>query len=104
MKRTVIELTDDLDGSTAEETVEISLDGKSFELELSRRNAKTLRALLQPYISGGRRIGKRTQQVSRSHRYDTTAVRKWAESNGIDVATRGRIPREVLAQFHAAGN
>jgi hypothetical protein len=103
MKRTLVELIDDLDGGRADETVRLGLDGKLFELDLSKRNAKKLRTLLQPYVSGGRRIGRRSQ-VTPTHRYDTIAVRKWAESNGVDFAKRGRIPQDGLAQFHAAGN
>jgi hypothetical protein len=103
VKRTLIELIDDLDGGRADETVRLGLDGKLFELDLSKRNAKKLRTLLQPYVSGARRVGRRSL-VTSTHRYDTTAVRKWAESNGVDLAKRGRIPREVLAQFQAAGN
>jgi nucleoid-associated protein Lsr2 len=104
VKRTVIELTDDLDGSRADETVKIGLDGKSFELDLSKSNARKLRTILQPYIAGGRRVGRRAQQSSSPQRYDTTAVRRWAQANGIHIAQRGRIPREVLAQFESAGN
>jgi Lsr2 len=103
MKRTLIELIDDLDGGRADETVRLGLDGKLFELDLSKRNAKKLRTLLQPYVSGGRRVGRRPT-VRSTQRYDTTAVRKWAESNGVDIAKRGRIPREILARFRAAGN
>jgi nucleoid-associated protein Lsr2 len=103
MKRTLIELIDDLDGGRADETVRLGLDGRLFELDLSKRNAKKLRTLLEPYVTGARRVGRRTQ-VRSTHRNDTTAVRKWAESNGVDIAKRGRIPREVLAQFQAAGN
>jgi hypothetical protein len=31
-------------------------------------------------------------------------VRKWAEANGIDVNTRGRVPTEVVERYKAAGN
>jgi Lsr2 len=103
MKRTLVELIDDLDGGTADETVTLGLDGKLFELDLSERNAKKLRTLLEPYVAGGRRVVRRSQ-VRSTHRYDTAAVRKWAASNGVDIAKRGRIPREVLSQFQAAGN
>jgi nucleoid-associated protein Lsr2 len=103
MKRTRLELIDDLDGGQADETVTLGLDGKLFELDLSKRNAKKLRTLLQPYVSHGRRVVRRSQMRS-THRHDTAAVRKWAQSNGVDIAKRGRIPRDVVAQFQAAGN
>jgi hypothetical protein len=32
------------------------------------------------------------------------AVRAWAASNKIELSKRGRIPRDVLDQYHAAGN
>lgn len=61
-KTTIIKLTDDIDGGNAEETVEFSLDGKVYEIDLSRKNANALRKVLQPYVdvarSGGRSGGR----------------------------------------------
>jgi hypothetical protein len=103
MKRTVIELSDDLDGGKAEETVKFGLDGKSFEVDLNRRNAAKLRKALEPYMSAGRRVA-RARRASPATASDTAAVRRWAESNGIEVSKRGRIPRDVVAQYEAAGH
>lgn len=57
-KTVIVKLTDDLDGSAAEETVTFGLDGKSFEIDLSKRNANALRKLLQPYIEQSRHVGR----------------------------------------------
>lgn len=61
-KTTIIKLTDDIDGGNADETVEFSIDGKVYEIDLSRRNANALRKALQPYVdvarSGGRSVGR----------------------------------------------
>ena len=47
MAREVIEkLIDDLDGSTAVETVAFALDGTSYEIDLSKRNAAAFRKTL----------------------------------------------------------
>jgi hypothetical protein len=27
-------------------------------------------------------------------------IREWAQANGMEVAERGRIPREVVEEFH----
>ena len=39
-RRTVVMLTDDLDGSEATETVRFGLDGRDYEVDLSKKNAK----------------------------------------------------------------
>lgn len=43
-------LVDDTDGSDAAETVQFSLDGQTFEIDLSVDNAAKLRDALAPYI------------------------------------------------------
>ena len=48
-------LVDDMDGGAAEETVSFSLDGVSYELDLSKKNAAKLRdtfAHAQMILSG----------------------------------------------------
>jgi len=44
-----IVLTDDLDGSEAEETIRFSLEGSSYELDLSAENAAALRNAAEQY-------------------------------------------------------
>ena len=46
-------LVDDLDGGTADETVTFSLDGVSYEIDLTHDNAARLRDLLAPYVGHG---------------------------------------------------
>lgn len=62
-KTTIIKLTDDFDGGNADETVEFSLDGKVYEVDLSKRNANALRKALQPYIDVSRSGGRSTSRV-----------------------------------------
>ncbi|MGO9163549.1 MAG: histone-like nucleoid-structuring protein Lsr2, partial [Streptosporangiaceae bacterium] len=33
---------------------------------------------------------------------DSAAVRQWARENGVQLSERGRIPRQVLAQYEAS--
>jgi hypothetical protein len=35
--------TDDIDGSEAEETIKFDLDGKTYEIDLNKKNAAALR-------------------------------------------------------------
>jgi hypothetical protein len=52
-------MTDETDGSEAEETVHFGLDGAEFELNLSKGQAEELRHLLEPYIKAGRKTGSK---------------------------------------------
>ena len=54
----VVQLIDDIDGGDADETVSFALDGKAYEIELSRKNAAILRKMLAPYIEKGRTAGR----------------------------------------------
>lgn len=107
VSRTIVQLTDDVDGKPATETVRFGLDGREYEIDLSERNAKAMRRALEPWTSAARRVrGRRSSSSARSVEtgVDTTAVRAWAASNGIEVSARGRLPKNVVEQFLAAGN
>jgi hypothetical protein len=53
-KTVIVKLTDDIDGGDAEETVQFSLDGKSYEIDVNSSNAAQLRAAFKPFIDKGR--------------------------------------------------
>jgi Lsr2 len=96
VQRRIIELLDDLDGGRADETVEFSLDGSEYEIDLSADNAKILRAALEPYLSAARHISTgRPSLATREHAPDadeSPLIREWARVRGLDVSARGRIP------------
>jgi hypothetical protein len=54
----VVKLVDDMDGGDADETVAFGLDGKTYEIELSKRNASGLRKILAPYVDKARLAGR----------------------------------------------
>lgn len=111
-QRTVITLTDDIDGSEAIETVVFGLDGSTYEIDLNEAHAEDLREVLAPYVSAARRAaspGSRAERVSApkprsSDDVDPKAVRAWAEANGIEVNARGRLKAEVVEQYKAANS
>ena len=110
-QRTIVELTDDLTGDAAEETVTFGIDGKTYEIDLSEKNASALREALAAYVSAGRRAGgssgivkPRSGGKTNSDGYDPAAVRAWASSNGHAVSSRGRVSKELVEAFKAAGN
>jgi hypothetical protein len=103
--KVLVILEDDVDGSEAAETIEFALDGTSYAIDLSDANAKKLRGSLDGYISKARKTGgRRSSGRKGSSEVDNKAVRRWAESNGIELSKRGRIPQDVVSQFRAAGN
>jgi hypothetical protein len=115
-QRTIIQLTDDLDGKPIPEgkgeTIRFSLDRTDYEIDLVEKNAKALRNDLAKYITAARRTaggGRGTGRRRAGHTgagpardYDPKAVRAWAESQGIQVSQRGRVPADLVARFQAA--
>ncbi|GAA4540123.1 Lsr2 family protein [Pseudonocardia xishanensis] len=108
-KQTTVTLIDDLDGGEADEQVEFSVDGKSYEIDLSAKNSEKLREVLAPYIAaarrtGGRRAASAAAPAARpvSDRQQNQAIREWATAQGMKISERGRIPSNVLEAYHAA--
>lgn len=102
-QRVHIVLEDDVDGSTAEESVKFSLDNVSYEIDLSSANAAKLRDALAPWIGHARRVGgRRTTARKGRGNSDANEIRSWAQSQGIEVSSRGRIPADVRAAYEAA--
>jgi hypothetical protein len=108
-QRTVVELTDDLDGGKAAETITFGLDGYNYSIDLSSRNARALRRAMAPYVESARRVraARQTRQpartgASRDGGGNSREIREWARAQGIEIADRGRIPRDLTEQFHAA--
>ena len=63
-RQTSIAYVDDLDGSKATETVKFGLDGKTYEIDLNKKNAAVLRKAIATYIDNGRRV-RATTPVSK---------------------------------------
>ncbi len=108
-QKVVVELTDDLDGGKAAETIAFGLDGRAYNIDLNAKNARALRKVLGPYVDSGRRLGtgkptrgRRTRSPGAISTSSSQDVRAWARSQGIEVADRGRIPRDLTVKFQAA--
>ncbi len=100
-------LVDDVDGGTADETVTFSLDGISYEIDLTSKNATKFRDALAPWVGHARKVSARSARTGATrHRAarggDAQAIRDWAKANGHKVSERGRISAEVKAAYDAA--
>ncbi|MGH3472808.1 MAG: histone-like nucleoid-structuring protein Lsr2 [Nocardioidaceae bacterium] len=102
-QRVNIVLVDDLDGTTADETVMFGLDGTSYEIDLSAKNAGKLRDALAKYLGSARRVSGRASGRRRGRGgADSARVRDWARASGYEVSDRGRISAEIRAAYSAA--
>src|SRR6478735_3278716 len=107
---TEVRLLDDLDGGNAAESVTFSLDGRSYEIDLSEKHAAALRDAFAPFVSSARRAGgsvavgrqKMSTRAGRP-REETAAIREWATANGLEVSARGRISSTVLEAYENRG-
>jgi hypothetical protein len=102
-KRTTTVLVDDIDGTTADESLAFALDGVMYEIDLSSAHAAELRGALRPYIQKGRKVrGRQARSVRAAVKSDRATVRAWANQNGWELGQRGRIPTEVLNAYELA--
>ena len=116
--RTTVTLVDDLDGDTADETVEFGIDHADYEIDLTSSHAAELRDTLAPYVAHARRTSARraapaapatsstsgTEQpaaASAQSRERNQEIRAWAAEHGSPLSERGRIPSAVVAAFDA---
>jgi len=100
-----VALEDDLDGGPADETVRFATGGTEYEIDLSKKNAKTFRKRLAPFTEHARKAGpgqRRRPARTSAARERSADIRAWAKANGIPVSDRGRIPASIAAQYQAA--
>jgi hypothetical protein len=106
-------LVDDIDGGTADETVSFSIDGVSYEIDLTSEHANELRESLATWVGHARKTGGRASSSAGRGRgtrrasggtssNDAGAIRDWAKANGHPVSERGRISADVKAAYEAA--
>ena len=109
-KKVQVTLVDDIDQTTAAETVSFGLDGAVYEIDLKvecteidashcRCMSAARDVLVEPEAAprGGR-------STARAGREQTQAIREWARSNGYAVSDRGRVPAVVSRRITAQAN
>jgi hypothetical protein len=113
-QKVLVEMVDDIDGGAASQTVPFSLEGVSYEIDLSDANAAALRDELARYVAAGRRTGGRKVRLAAGEsvhvkkpgtaaadRERSRQIREWANANGYVVSERGRLSAEVIEAFEA---
>jgi hypothetical protein len=110
MAKTVqVIMTSDLSDSPADETVKFSLDGITYEIDLTTAEATLMRTSFEQYTQVARRAGgrrpttvrtptKRTQVPS-----DSSTIRAWAAAQGLVKANqRGPLSKAIKERYEAA--
>ena len=106
-KTTIVQISDDLDGSPNANEVRFAFEGSEYTIDLSNRNRKALEKALRPYIEAATKVTARRAGSNRSVRskrsgdssVDLATVRAWARENGHQVSDRGRLPKAVLDAY-----
>ncbi|OUM42637.1 histone-like nucleoid-structuring protein Lsr2 [Arthrobacter sedimenti] len=114
-QRVQVELVDDLNGEQAQETVRFGVDGTNYEIDLTTENADKLRSILSEYADKGRKATTRrrsqggqnassatSKSTSRATREDTQKIRQWAQDNGCNPSSRGRITQSIVEAYNQA--
>lgn len=112
-KKTLIQLVDDFTGDSIADgegrTVRFAFEGAEYEIDLTNEHIEEFTDALERYVRASRRVSGRRKtggNSSSSNRRsgggnsDTAAIREWAESQGLKVATRGRIPSDIVEQYN----
>jgi hypothetical protein len=102
MHRVDVQLEDDLTGGPADETIQFSLDGRSYEIDLSSRHAAEFRHRLVPFTEHARLARAQRQRVtvrSAASRERSRQIRVWAEERGFALSPHGRLPGNVIEEY-----
>lgn len=113
-RRVLTILSSDLSGEEIEDgqggTVHFALDGTQYEIDLTTKEVAELRKTFKKYTDVARRQAspsrttssgstRRTGSGSGRSTEELQAIRDWANSNGYDVSSRGRVKQEILDAY-----
>lgn len=108
---TDVQLIDDTDGSPATTTIEFSVGGKNYIIDLSEQHADEFNKALAPYIEHARRArrapankrkSRSSSEAARIKRQKNAEIRTWALENGVTVSKRGQLDQDTIAAYEAA--
>lgn len=113
-QRVVTQLISDLSGDEMKpgegRTIEFSVDGISYSIDLTDKEAAGFDKAIAMYLEHATKVGGRTRKASTNSssngsgrtKDELQAIRAWARENGHDVSERGRIKADVVSAYHAA--
>lgn len=101
---TLVEYTDDLTGASVAEsdirTIQFSISGDVYEIDLETTNAEVFHKALQPYVEHARLVKRAPRKPGEGARiYKTSNARRWLRKNGWEVEDKGRLPVEARQAY-----
>ena len=100
-RRNITQYFDDLDDSPLNEDevkiIRFSFEGTDYILDLSEDNARDFYDALDPFLKAARKDTKDVLEKA-----NPADIRTWAQSKGMDVANRGKIPHDILQAYQDA--
>jgi O-methyltransferase involved in polyketide biosynthesis len=106
--RTYVAVTeDDLTGEVVEqkdaESIEFAVNGKSYTIDLGKKNAAEFHKSFDKYIAVATKVGGAgTRKPARGSKEDLAAIRGWGKENGFKVSERGRVSAELEDAYRKA--
>ena len=114
-ERVIHQLIDDISGADISEgggeSIEFSVRGVSYRIDLSTANAAKFDKALKPYVEAATKKGgdpraaangRARRKAPGSSTEELAAIREWARGNGFEVSDRGRIKAEIVEAYNAA--
>ncbi|MFN2625524.1 MAG: Lsr2 family protein [Mycobacteriales bacterium] len=107
-QRTLTLLVCDLcgDGKEGEATVEFSIDGRSYEIDVCAEHNTEIHNAFAAYVGAARRSGSGLRRGRRGRgggdRERVAEIRAWARQQGLHVSERGRIAATIAEKYEAA--
>ncbi|MCH1884295.1 Lsr2 family protein [Agrococcus sp. ARC_14] len=106
-KKTYVQLVDDFSGDSIDDgagrTVRFAFDGAEYEIDLTNEHVEEFAETLERFVRASRRVSGRRKTGGNAPRgggsSETAAIREWAESQGLKVASRGRISGDIVEQY-----
>lgn len=111
-KKTIARYFSDISGDAIEAespTITFSIDGTTYEIDLTDSEQNAFHEAVAPYVSAARKVSRsqargqsRSRNTANSSGTSPKEIRSWAESQGIAMPARGRIPGAVVEAYNAA--
>ncbi len=112
-RKEIIQYFDDLTGESladdAVKTIRFSYRGKNYVIDLSEDNAKEFDETMKRFVDAARPDAqastspqRRSRGASEATRNRNRIIRQWAKDQGIEVADRGALSKDVIARYEAA--
>jgi hypothetical protein len=111
-RKVTTHLVDDLTGDIIEDgkgcTVTFGFDGAHYEIDLTDDNVDALREAFSDYVAAARKVTGRSGRTTagsapkRGNSEELAKIREWANANGHEVSSRGRISQAVRDAYDAA--